>query len=273
MTGRSLRRCRTLCRSASGRTSSSVALYGDHGGRPDGRACMNRPRATTSSSAAFSSDRGAGGRAPRSTHPLNGPSRSRERTPHDSSNRYSATSTAKQRRLSEFSSAQQVFVVAPHDFAAAGANRCRSSSPTAVLKASAKTGYAACNPMPIAEPLGALAGEDEKRFLTVGVACPVIHRRTRPAVRPVPFTPVSNWSRSAPSTTARCSNVDRPANGPAPTSAVSNLRRRGRPGKTWPTARPETPNGRRALGRNHPRHHRRLRSRALGRLHRRGGPR
>ncbi len=199
-----------------GSTSSSVACTAIIA-PPSGSACMSRPRAATST-AAFSSDKTPATWAADNS-PTECPITKSGRTPQDSSSRYNATSTANSAGwansvvLSRFSSWPQMT-------SRSGRNRWRSSSPTTVLNASAKTGYPACSPMPIPSSWEPWPGKTN----TVLPAAPATPRITEAPPNSSPAnssSPASNPSRSAPSTTARCSKVDRPAND-HPTSATSS---------------------------------------------------
>ena len=99
---------------SSGRTSSSVACTAIIA-PPAGSACMNRPRAATST-AAFSSDSTPATCAADSS-PIEWPITKSGRTPQDSSSRNNATSTANSAGCANSVVFKQVFVVAPDDFA------------------------------------------------------------------------------------------------------------------------------------------------------------
>ena len=199
---------------------------------PDGSACMNRPRAATST-AAFSSDRRRR-RGRRTALRPNGPSRNRAAHP-----MIPATGTTRlpprTGRAVRIRWYSTVFVAVPHITSRSGRSKCRSSSATTVSNASANTGYAECSPIPMPSSWEPWPGKT-KTVLPPGAAVPRIPTR-------LPTSPLVNSSRPASNRRAhrrpRRHDAQRPT---APPTTTPHRRRQARdaPAHARPAARPAT---------------------------------
>src|ERR1700722_6664250 len=144
------------------------------------------------------------------------------RTPIDRHNSVSETITANSTGCTTSTRSRPGAPGAPRSTSINDQSTNSANASAHTLICSAKTGAVSSNSMPMPshwEPWPGKTNTD----LPAGVAWPVITDAPGSSSANSP-KPVSNWPRSLPSTTARCSKVDRPAND-HPTSAAANCSR------------------------------------------------